>query len=365
MNVQTPDYQNCIANLACSILNHYGITPPNPTLPAADRLLAAHPLKHVVVLLLDGMGISNMEKHLASDGFFRSHMVTAYSSTFPPTTVAATTAMLSGLTPNQSSWLGWTGYFPQVDRNLIYFFNVDDDTGEEVTECNVPWTYLPYQNLVQQISAKGTAAYNIAPFAPPFPKDYDTIAAEVETLCRKDEKSYIYAYWNEPDHTMHQLGVDDEAIGQLMRDLEKRTEEMAARLQDTLLIITADHGHINTKPVNLREYPDICQCLVRMPSIELRAVNFFVKDGMQDAFEQAFQKHFGSDFWLLPMEKVLEMQLFGKGESHPCLRGMLGDYLAIAIGGLDLCNVASEHKGSHAGLTPPEMTIPLMAVALP
>jgi hypothetical protein len=48
-----------------------------------------------------------MEMHLSPDGFFRKHLVTPYSSTFPPTTVAATTAMLSGLTPNRSGcWVG-------------------------------------------------------------------------------------------------------------------------------------------------------------------------------------------------------------------------------------------------------------------
>ena len=140
MPIQYPDYRNCIANLACSILNHYGVTPPNATLPAADELLKNHPCKHVVVLLLDGMGVANMEKHLSPEGFFRRHLITPYSSTFPPTTVAATTSMLSGLTPNQSAWLGWVGYFPQVGRNIVYYWNVDNDTGEEMKDRNVPWT---------------------------------------------------------------------------------------------------------------------------------------------------------------------------------------------------------------------------------
>lgn len=39
MNIKYPDYRNCIANLACSILQYYEVTPPNPTLPQADALL--------------------------------------------------------------------------------------------------------------------------------------------------------------------------------------------------------------------------------------------------------------------------------------------------------------------------------------
>ena len=38
MKIMYPDYENCIANLGCSLLKYYGITPPNGTLAAADRL---------------------------------------------------------------------------------------------------------------------------------------------------------------------------------------------------------------------------------------------------------------------------------------------------------------------------------------
>lgn len=366
MPVQYPDYRNCIANLACSILNHYGITPPGATLPAADALLKAHPAKHVLVLLVDGMGVSNMEKHLSPDGFFRKHLVAPYSSTFPPTTVAATTAMLSGLTPNRSGWLGWVGYFPQVDRNVVYYWNADNDTGEAIRECNVPWTYVPYRSMTDQIAETGTAAYARLPFLPPFTPGsmptLDAFLSHVEELCQKDEPSYIYAYWDALDTLMHRIGVEGEAVGQLMRQIENRVEEMASRLTDTLLLITADHGHISTRNVVLTDYPDIAECLVRMPSIELRTVNLFVKPGMEKQLEAAFAKHFPTEFMLLTRKQVLEKQLFGTGENHPLLEGMLGDYIAIAVSDLDIVNVPSDHKGNHAGITPEEMTIPLIAV---
>lgn len=367
MSVQYPDYQNCIANLACSVLAHYGITPPNPTLPAADALLKAHPAKHVLVLLIDGMGVSNMEMHLAPQGFFRSHLVTPYSSTFPPTTVAATTAMLSGLTPNQSGWLGWAGYFPQVDRNVVYNWNADNDTGEAIRECNVPWTYVPYRSLQDRIAGAGTQAYTRLPFQPPWqpgdPPSLDTFLGEVEALCAKDEPSYIYAYWDALDTLMHKNGVEGEAVGQLMRQIEKRVEEMSSRLTDTLLLITADHGHISTRKTELLRCPELAECLVRMPSIELRTVNLFVKPGMEKQLEAAFAKYFPDQFMLLTKEQVLDMQLFGTGENHPLLEGMLGEYIAIAISDMDIVNTPSDHRGNHAGITPEEMTIPLIALS--
>lgn len=92
MSIQYPDYSNCLTNLACSVLVHYGIDPPNPTYPPAEKLLKEKDYKNVVVLLLDGMGINIIEKHLSQTGLFRRNLIKTMSSTFPPTTAAATTA---------------------------------------------------------------------------------------------------------------------------------------------------------------------------------------------------------------------------------------------------------------------------------
>ena len=32
---------------------------------------------------------------------------------------------------------------------------------------------------------------------------------KIEKLCSQDNKKYIYAYNDEPDHTMHDLGTDN------------------------------------------------------------------------------------------------------------------------------------------------------------
>ncbi|MDE7233823.1 MAG: hypothetical protein K2N29_02065, partial [Ruminiclostridium sp.] len=44
-----------------------------------------------------------------------------------------------GLYPNQSAWLGWTGYLDESGRNVVYYFNVDDDTGEKL-DFSPAWT---------------------------------------------------------------------------------------------------------------------------------------------------------------------------------------------------------------------------------
>jgi len=58
------------------------------------------------------------------------------------------------------------------------------------------------------------------------------------------------------------------------------------------------------------------ECLKRIPTIEPRALNLFVKEDRRDEFEKEFTCEFGGKFLLLPKEKVLEMKLFGYGTEH-------------------------------------------------
>ena len=358
-----PDYDNCIVNLSCSIMKHFGVEPPNGTLPLADKWLEKR-YKNVVVLLLDGMGVNILEEHLKPSGFFRKNLKGVYSSTFPPTTVAATTAMDSGLYPLQSAWLGWEGYFKEIDKNVVYFRNTDQ-YGDPAADFNVAWTYCPYQRIADRIKSTGTKAYYATPFYDPYLYNFDKICKRVKQLCEEEGEKYIYAYWTEPDQTMHEEGCHTRRIKSLLQEIESRTKELAQSLSDTLLIITADHGHINCDGVAITDYPDIMECLKRMPSIEARALNLFVKTGMSEKLQTAFQKHFGDKFLLLSKEEVLEKQLFGRGENHSRSEEMLGDFIAIGTDNLSIYNSVEEKnyfKAHHAGMTKAEMEIPLIAI---
>ncbi len=63
----------------------------------------------------------------------------------------------------------------------------------------------------------------------------------------------------------------------------------------------------------------------------------------------------------MPKEEVLERKLLGTGKEHPSFRGMLGDYLAIAVSDLSIYYTDEPPlKSVHAGMTKEEMTIPFI-----
>ena len=356
-----PDYRNCIANLPNSVMKAFGVEPAGETLTLLDGFLK-NTYKNVVVILLDGMGMNILEQNLEEDGFFRSHLAGVYSSVFPPTTVAATTSVMSGLQPCRHGWLGWDCYYPQIDRNVTVFTNQLQYTKTPAADYNVARRYTEYESVFDRFQKQGKKAYTVMPFAPPYPDSFRKISRRIRLLCRRPGRKYIYAYWPEPDHTMHRNGCCDEVSVQTVRALEKQVQALCKGLKNTLVVVTADHGHIDSENICLADYPSLTNCLVRMASIEPRALNFFVKEGMKEPFAEEFNRLFGKDYLLFSKEEVLAKQLFGTEQEHPCFRSMLGDYLAVAVGNKTLFNTKDElaFRGVHAGLTADEMRIPLI-----
>ena len=374
MNHAMPDYDNCLVNLSNSVLKYFGAATTAPTLKMADSLLDRE-YKNVVILLMDAMGMSVIEKHLKPDGFLRSHLAGPYSSVFPPTTVAATTSVMSGLYPDEHCWLGWDMYYPELDKNVTVFTNSDQLVEDEVgnltepapaADFHVGFTYTPYKSIVEKINEAGGKAYYSMPFMEPFPKDLDAILKRVEDLCAGPEKKFIYAYWNEPDSTMHLYGPYSPEAEELVIMLEKRLEEFSGNLSDTLLLITADHSQMTSINYCIKDYPEITKCLKRMPGIEPRTLNLFVKDEYKAEFPEIFQRTFKDKFLFLTKEEIIEKKRFGIGREHGLFRDTLGDFIAVSIADV---SVFATHKeaslmpGGHAGLTKEELEIPLIAVS--
>ena len=369
MKQQLPDYNNCIANLANSILKKFGIDEGRQTLRLLEPYLEKE-YENIVVILLDGMGQSIIDCNLEKDGFFRIHLAGTYSSVFPSTTVAATTSIMSGQNPCEHGWLGWDCYYPQIDKNVTVFLNLESGTENQAADYNVAWRFCGYESIADKINtykinAAGGKAYSVTPFVSPFPDSFEKICTQIKDLCATPGKKYIYGYWNEPDGIMHQKGCYGHEAKHVLHQLEKQVQQLADELTNTLIIVTADHGHMDSKSVTITDYPRITECLIRLPSIEPRALNLFVKEDKKGQFEREFLKEFGDKFLLWTKQQVLDLHLFGMGKEHIFFHDMLGDYLAIAIDDMTIFNTREEAEhfiSVHAGLTEDEMTIPLIVI---
>jgi len=359
-----PDYNNSILNVTATILKHYHAPSIYASIPELEAYLRYQP-KHVILVLLDGMGIDIINRYLNPDDFIRKHLKKTITSVFPPTTVAATNAVLSGLPPYSSGYLGWVQYFKKEKTNQIVFLNQDFYDPNIKFDFVFRERYLNYPTIYEQIvrNSPNQKTYELFPsFRANGFDSFSQQADRVVELTKKDEENFTYIYWTEPDFTEHDFGTVADQTEQVLRLLNEQVERLSQQInQDTLFIVIADHGFADVVGIDLFDDLEIMNMLRRKPSMEPRATNFFVKPLMKKKFKNIFNKKYGNDFILYKKEELYQAGLLGFGVKHPMLEDFIGDYIAISVS--DKMFNFKEHSkflGHHAGLTKKEMEVPLV-----
>ena len=363
MKIIYPDYENCLTNLTNSILKYFDIEPYHKTLKEIDKILEKNNYDNLVLLIYDGMGSNILNRNLDKFSFLKRHKVADIKAIFPPTTTASTTTLLSGLNPCEHGWLGWDLYFKEIDETVTMFLNTKKDTDILISKESIAKKYYSYNNIIDLINKK-YKAYRLMPFGDNAYNNLEELNNRIIDLCKKEGKKFIYAYCEEPDHITHIEGTDSNTTIKLYEKLDDSTKELCNNLKDTntLVIITADHGHINSIPITLSDYKDIFSLLKHDISIESRACAFYVKEGKKREFEQLFNKYFKEDFILYTKEEVIKNKLFGIGIENKHFKDSIGDYLAIATSNKYFRYNQNSVKltSMHAGLTEDEMLVPLI-----
>lgn len=358
-----PDYNNSILNISASILTYYGVKTKIPTLDILDKVLQKD-YKHVILMVLDGMGINIIKENLLETAKLRQNIKSVLTSVFPPTTVAATTSMVSGLPPISSGHFGWTQYNKIDDSITVVFTNSDYYNPEKVLTHQLQKESLPYRDLVEQISEVDSKIHLELVFPSFKPNGHETFDSALDRLLMitKGVKSFSYCYWTEPDSTIHEHGVTGLKTKQILNDLNLSYERFLNEIDDDVLVITtADHGLIDVKPIPIYDYPDFLDTLEKMPSMEPRATSFFVKKDQRDLFEKLFNQYFSEYFVLLTKEEILKSNLFGYGQAHPLVDDFIGDYVSIANKEYMFQFLkTTPFKAHHAGLTKEELEVPFI-----
>lgn len=366
--MQYPDYDNGIVNVSNSILRSFGAPCKHKTLPCLDVILEKG-FQNVVLLLFDGMGTDALETHLPADSFLRKHLVKTISSVFPPTTTAATTSITSGFTPYEHGWLGWSLYFKELDQIVDLFPNtIKDSQGMPAAEYNVAERLIPVESIGNAIDRAGQSRMvMIAPFGENPIANYSDLFATIRRTCGETGRKFIYAYWYQPDAIMHETGCHSKRTKDAVIRINQSVKTLCRSLTDTLVIVMADHGHIDTRNLFVSDHPDLVQTLKRPVAIESRAAAFYVKEDCHKQFEEEFSKAFGDQFMLLSRDEVFAGGLFGSGTRHPRFLEAIGDYLAVATGDAVILNSRQSRQfvSNHAGLTKQEMEVPLIVIEKP
>lgn len=383
-DILMPNYEHSILNLITSILKNYEVETKYNGLEIIDKLLKKK-YKNVVLAIFDGMG-ENILTHNSPNGIFLKNKIDTITSVYPSTTVAAMTTYYSGRPPIETGWITWSQYFKEYGRNIDVLLEKDTYTGEKLEVKNLKISdIIGYKTIYEQIEEQNgnIKTYEITP-SYCVKKGKTTITADtienmcknIIELCKNNENKFIMAYNDNPDGVNHENGCYSQETKEFILEAEKEFEKMINELKgtDTLVIISADHGHQNiSETIDILELEEIQECLTMPATLEARTVGFFVKNNKRKEFEDTFNKIFKDKFILYSREEFLENNFLGFGEKHKKVDDFIGDYIAIAISDTRIrlgtylsreMKKPDESKSIHSGLTRNEMEVPLIVFDL-
>lgn len=365
MQTIKPNYKNSILGIPASLLNYYGINAHYDSIKELDEALLSNP-KNIVYIILDGMGINIMNNCLKKTSFFNSHLKKQITSVYPSTTVCATTALHSGLSGYESGWIGWHLYFKKFNESVELFSNQTYFTRKNVNISEE----MNYQTIYERITEKNPDIL----YSRIYPKkaggdyeNFDDMCHAVKEICKNDKQNLISFYYNEPDHVLHKKGTHSNDLKLILNEIEDKLKKLYSSLNDTIFIITSDHGHTDVEALNIYTDKELINFFSYPPSGEFRSVHFHIKKGMKQKFKHYFAEKYGKDFLLYSKKEFFESGILGNNKKNINLDNLTGDFIAVAINNKSLIYITEEMKprnllSDHAGLTTDEMLVPLIII---
>lgn len=380
-DIVMPNYEHCILGTISSILKYYNVETKHKSSEKLDAILNEKKYKNVIFLILDGLG-EHILNPISPNGYLKQHQIDLVTSVYPSTTTAALTTYYSGMPPYETAWIAWSQYFKEYGRALDMFSHNESYMREPLKKplMDVFKTTMKYESVFEKIekASPDVKAYEIEPeyaerraLRSIDADTLDELIMNINDLCQAPNRKFILAYCDNPDSTLHKYGTTSEEAKNFILDAENKIQEMCNNFdEDTLLIISADHGHKDIeKAYTLLDYPEIQECLIMPAYLESRVLTFWVKENMRETFVERFNSVFENEFWLMTREEFLDKYHFlGYGEKHPKIDDFIGNYMALSTAGsmIRLETFLAEgkpvKKSTHCGLTKDEMEVPVFVI---
>ncbi len=391
--MQLPNYKNgSIVNLMQSILQSYDSKKNRSNTVSDYKQLQELPAeeitqaKNVIFLIVDGFGYEYLQRY-GKKSIFAEHLRGKITSVFPSTTAAAITTLNTGVAPQQHGLTGWYMYLREIGIVTAILPFTPRIGGVAFSRTNVdPRKIFTQQSIFEKIHVAKyiitanniiNSDYSVTLASKAKRIGYNTLnqffSAMKKTVSINTRKKFIYAYWPYFDSLCHHYGTQDKKnVYHHFQQLDKKMKKLVADLQgsNTMIIITADHGLINTtekKAIFVDEHPEFKKMLALPLTGERRAAYCYVRAGKEKAFEQYVHKHFSKQCWLFKSTELVQKNWYGLGMMHDKLLDRIGDYVLVMKENyviLDelLGEERSFHLGTHGGVSKEEMFVPLIVI---
>ncbi|MEA3275763.1 MAG: alkaline phosphatase family protein [Pseudomonadota bacterium] len=377
-----PDFQGgSIVNLMSSIIRARGGESDYPPL----RLLPPEEIAgvtNIVLVVLDGLGADWLARE-SPDGVLSRNLKGTITSVFPPTTASAITSFLTGDAPQQHAITGWHTYLRELGCVMTVLPGTPRYGGVGYRKAQIdPVRLFGHRSVFDRIATRSIVVspthiarsdFNLAHLGRAKLLSFETLPEMFHKTTRAlrsgPEPKYLYLYWPELDSIGHEQGIGSTAAGTHFREIESALTDfmVSAAGTDTLLLITADHGQIDTGDadrIDLADHPELAKCLTLPLCGESRAAFCYLRPNRVDTFEAYCCDQLSHALETWPSRELVERGLFGLGRPNLRLGERIGDFVLLMKGNHVIREWLPFEKpyklvGVHGGLSEAELKVPL------
>lgn len=375
-----PDYAHSTLSLTASIELACGGpgTGMAPLLELPPGALAAK--RSVVLLIIDGLGLDYL-RQTSADGPLANNLLCGLGSVCPATTSAAISSFFTAVAPASHGLLGWYTPFEGRDEVVLPLLaRVRNGPGLSAADLATLYRSPPLASRLardchvvtaRRIAGSAYSRFHAGPAQVHGYRSLSGLFGQLEHLLRADgPPRYVHAYWSELDHLAHEHGVSHRRTREHLRQIETQLARFLRQIagSDTLLLVTADHGFIDTAPERsllLNDYPDLAQQL-RLPLAgESRLAFVHAKPDRRETLGLDLAELLGDRATVLSGAQFIAAGFLGPGEHHPAIAQRVGDWVVAMADGWTLRDRLPGEKpfmpvGVHGGLSEAELNVPLV-----
>ena len=389
-----------LLNLPASIFTWFHLDPlPHPPLQMEGISHLAQDINQIIIVLIDAVAYDRAQTWMQQlpewQSVLKRGVFTSLTSVTPCTTCNVLTTLWTGCSPAQHAVLGYELFLKEYGlvANMIthspmafgrgagalYQAGFDPESALPVSSIGPALsnghvethTFLHYGIAHSGLSRMHYQSVERHSFGTPA-----ELWIDVRQLAEQPrDRRLIWVYHGAVDNLSHRFGPDSEqARVEFLTYLRSMYTCFLAPLskagkEQTLLILTADHGQVHTPPedrFDLRHHPELLGMLHIKPTGENRFIYFHPRPNKLEAVEDYIHHAWPGEFITLPSSEALQLELFGPGAPDPAVEDRIGELIAFPTGNgyLWWADKPNPLLGRHGAFDPLEMRVPFMAMRL-
>lgn len=371
-----PDFEGAhLGRLLPAALDALGFDIPGADGPAARALLGLPEAKHVIVVLLDGLGHYQLDARKGHAPFLRGAESAIISAAFPTTTATSLALLGTGKAAGLTGMTGYTARNPATGElaNLVSWAGASEpaewqreprlmamaaDAGVEVTTLGKPRFHG--SGLTRAVLEGGNFV-GVAHL-------HDGVDAAIAASARP---GMTYLYWSEIDAAGHSKGWESDAWVAALEEADGQLARLASRLSPGVaMVVTADHGMIDVAGEprwDVGANQTLAQG-VKLVAGEPRALHVHTDQDVDPHDVAArWTQVLGEHAVIGTREEWIAAGVFGPVAHHVFER--IGDVVVAMTGRATVVDSRTQTPasialvGMHGSLTPEELYVPLLTIA--